>query len=357
MLNILIFLVVLSILVLAHELGHFLAAKYSRVRVEEFALGFPPTIYSQQKGETKYMINLIPFGGYVKMFGEDGTHQKNKDSFAYKNWLTKIFIVSAGVIMNLVLGALLLGIVLMFGLPVISDNVQSAYPGAQITPEAIVYDVPEDHSMANQIRSGDKIVAVNDQTIDSIKSFKDSLQTIQNQPYQITVERDSSRMEINALSTFNEQSGEWQIGLDLIEGSIVKYPFYLAIPMGIVEMFRMLWMMIVALFMILYNLIVSQSVPSQIAGPVGIYKLTAEASAMGITYLMQMMAILSINLAIINFLPIPALDGGRIFFIIGERLFGKKMSANTENIIHMIGFFAIIALLIIVTIGDVQKFF
>jgi regulator of sigma E protease len=357
MISIIIFLLVLSVLVLAHELGHFLAAKRSRVKVEEFALGFPPTVYTYTKGETKYMYNLIPFGGYVKMYGEDGTHAKDKKSFTAKNWLTKVFIVSAGVIMNLILGALLLSIVFMLGMPVMTDNVERDYPYAQKETETLIYQIPEGHLLSDSISAGDKIVAVNDQPITSIDSFKEKLQLIGEQPYQITLNHDSETKTISATSELNPDTKQWQLGVDLIEGFIVKYPFYLALPMGIVEMLRLLWLMISSLFMIVYNLIVSQSVPSEIAGPVGIYKLTSQASAMGIVYLLQMMAILSVNLALINFLPIPALDGGRIVFIISERIFGKKMSAATENIIHMIGFFAIVAILIIVTIGDVRKFF
>lgn len=357
MFSIIIFLLVLSVLVLAHELGHFLAAKKSGVNVEEFALGFPPTIYSFVKGETKYMINLIPFGGYVKMFGEDGTHAKNKKSFTAKNWLAKIFIVSAGVIMNLILGGILLGIVFMLGMPVMTDNVDRDYPYSNRQIETIIYEIPSNHTLASSIFAGDKILAINNQPIDSINGFKDQLQKNTDKPYELTILHNSETKQITAVSEFNQETKQWQLGVDLVEGFIIKYPVYLALPMGFLEMLRLLWMMVASLFMIVYDLVVSQSFPSEIAGPVGIYKLTSQASALGIAYLMQMMAILSVNLALINFLPIPALDGGRIVFIIGERLFGKKMSAATENIIHMIGFFAIIAILIMVTIGDVRKFF
>ncbi len=357
MFSILIFLFVLSVLVLVHELGHFLAAKRSGVKVEEFALGFPPTLYSHKKGETNYMVNLIPFGGYVKMFGEDGTNVKAKDSFAFKKWYIKVFIVSAGVIMNLVLGAVLLAIVFMMGLPVLTDDVNRDYPYASVQTELVIYQMPDDHILGPTLMQGDKILTVNNVQVSSIDNFKSTIQAFEDKPYQMTIMRDADKMDIEAVSSFNEEKGEWQIGLDLIEGNIVTYPFYLAIPMGILEMFRMLWLMIVSLFYIVYDLVVSQSAPSQIAGPVGIYKLTAQASQMGIAYLLQMMAILSVNLAIINFLPIPALDGGRILFIIGERVFGKKISPYTENIVHLIGFVAILAILVLVTIGDVQKFF
>jgi len=357
MFSILIFLFVLSILVLVHELGHFLAAKKSGVKVEEFALGFPPNLYSYKKGETNYMINLIPFGGYVKMHGEDGTSEKDKNSFAYKKWYIKVFIVSAGVIMNLVLGAVLLAIVFMMGLPVLTDDANRDYPYSDIQTQVVVFDIPENHVLGETLLEGDKILSINDTEITSIEGFKSTIQPIEGDSYNMTIMREANQIDIEAVSSFNEEKGQWLIGMDLIEGNIVTYPFYLAIPMGVVEMFRMLWLMIVSLFYIVYDLVVSQSAPSQIAGPVGIYKLTAQASQMGISYLLQMMAILSVNLAIINFLPIPALDGGRIVFIIGERFFGKKISPYTENIIHLIGFVAIIAILILVTVGDVQKFF
>jgi len=357
MLNILLFIFILGVLVFVHELGHFLAAIKSGVRVDEFAIGFPPNLYSYHKDGINYQINLIPFGGYVKIHGEDGDDVNNPRSFASKNTLTKIFIISAGVLMNFLLGALVLSVVFMLGMPVSSQSPYQDYPYSQVKTEVYVYDVPTDNINNDIIQTGDQIVAVNNQPIKNIVQFKTAIQSLADQPYSLTITRKKQEMDLNVSSAFNQNKNEWQLGIDLIEGHNIKYPFYLAIPMGFVEMCRMTWMMISALIMIVRELIISHTAPSTITGPIGIYKITTEASSMGLVYVLQLISILSINLGIINYLPLPALDGGRVWFILGEKIFGKKISAQTENIIHLIGFIAIISILIIVTIGDVQRYF
>lgn len=351
------FIVILGILVLVHEFGHFISAKYFGVKVEEFALGFPPTLWSKKAGETDYKINLIPFGGYVKLFGEDGSHPEQEVSFAHKIWWKKIIIIMAGIVMNLVLGSVLLAIAFMIGLPLIGSKANDSFPYAHITSQVYVYEVPDELASDGGLMSGDEIIAINDVSVSTIDELKEMVQKVGEQPITLTYTDQVEQKTIDIIPKFSSEMNEWVMGIDLTEGKTVQYPWYLAIPMGFVEMWRLLLAMLVALWTILKDLVVTHQAPSQIAGPVGIYKLAGTAAEMGLVYLLQLTAILSINLAIINALPIPALDGGRALFIMGERLTGRKMSVNLENTIHMIGFILVIGILILVTIGDVRNFF
>lgn len=353
----LIFIVILSILVLVHEFGHFIVAKLFGVKVEEFAIGFPPKLWSVKKGDTTYMINLIPFGGYVKLFGEDGSHIKDNKSFAHKKWWQRSFIISAGILMNLILGGICLGIAFIIGMPVLDANPDVSYPYAKIETQVIAYEINEGSPSENIIMEGDEIISINGIAVDNVAEFKDQIQNIGEGKVEIALNRKNELLNVEVTSQFSEEDNIYQIGAYLVEGQIVKYPFYLAIPMGFVEMIRLLGAMIVAFYIIIKDLIFSHQAPTQIAGPVGIYKIAATASELGIVYLIQLMAILNINLAIINFLPIPALDGGRLVFIIMEKIRGKKVSTHIENLIHTAGFLVIIGLIILVTISDIKQFF
>ncbi|MFA4930747.1 MAG: M50 family metallopeptidase [Patescibacteria group bacterium] len=355
--TIIIFIIILGVLVLAHEFGHFIVAKKFGVKVEEFAFGFPPTLWSKKKGDTTYMINLIPFGGYVKLFGEDGSHVKDEKSFAHRAWWQRAFIIIAGIIMNLILGGVCLAIAFIIGLPIISDQAASSYPYAQISQQILVYEIKAGSAAENVLQEGDEILALNGEKINDINEFKNTIQTMGVSEANLTIQRKKQTINISLPIEYSAEDNSYQLGTYLVAGQIVKYPFYLAIPMGFVEMIRILGAMIVAFYVIIRDLIISFQAPSQIAGPVGIYKIAATASELGLVYLIQLTAILNINLAIINLLPIPALDGGRLFFIIIEKIRGKKISDQIENLIHTAGFLVIIGLIILVTISDIKKFF
>lgn len=352
-----IFIVILGILVLAHEFGHFIIAKFFKVKVEEFAFGFPPTLWSRQKGETKYMINLIPFGGYVKLLGEDGANQNDPNSFASKNHFARAAIILAGITMNLILGGLFLGFAFMIGLPTVNDAYQKDYPYAQVQTGIVAYEINPDSDFSGKILPGDKIVSLNGQAISNIDQFKNLVQTTRDQTINLEINRKNSPSIISGHAVYSEVNQAFQVGVILNEEQIIKYPFYLAIPMGFIEMFRLLWTMIVALYEIIRDLIFIHQTPVAIAGPVGIYKIAATASELGLVYLIQLTSLLSINLALINVLPIPALDGGRLLFIALEKIRGQKISANLENLIHTAGFVFIIGIILLVTISDIKNLF
>lgn len=356
MINFIVFVIILSVLVLVHEFGHFIAAKRFGVKVEEFALGFPPKIWSKQKGETNYQINAIPFGGYVKLFGEDGQNESSGNSFAAKKWWQRFIIIISGIVMNLVLGSVILMIAFMIGLPVMSQQPEKDYPYAQINSQTIVYKVNDDSNFKNVLQDGDQIISLNGASVLSVQDFKDKMQNNNSDIANMIVKRQNQEMPVTGKIKVGED-GKMQIGVLLGEGQTIQYPFYMAIPMGIVEMFRLLWAMILALFLLVKQLIFDHRTPTEIAGPVGIYKIASIAREMGLVYLLQLTALLNINLAIINVLPLPALDGGRLLFIVIEKIRGQKISANFENLVHTAGFVVLIGLIILVTISDVRKLF
>jgi len=352
-----IFLIILGILVLVHEFGHFIVAKISKVKVEEFAFGFPPTLWSKTKGETKYMINAIPFGGYVKLLGEDGANLDDPRSFSNKSHFVRAAIIVAGITMNLILGGLFLGIAFMIGMPTVSDNYQKDYPYAQVQTGIVAYEINNDSDFSQKIIPGDKIVSIDGQAISSVEQFKSNIQNYKDQEINLQIQRKKELLNISGHPNFSEANQAYQVGIVLTEEQTIKYPFYLAIPMGFVEMFRLLKSMIVALYGIVVDLIITHQAPVAIAGPVGIYQIAAAASEMGLVYLIQLTSLLSINLALINILPIPALDGGRLLFIVLEKIRGKKISANLENIVHTAGFVVIIGIILLVTISDIKNLF
>ncbi len=355
MLTPLVFILILGLLVLVHEFGHFIVAKFFKVKVEEFAFGFPPTLWSKQKGETKYMINLIPFGGYVKLLGEDGANQDDPRSFGAKNWLARSAIILAGITMNLILGGILLGLGFMLGLPVNDNSYKQNYPYSQVSTSVIAYNANSDSDFINKIQSGDQIITLNGQEISSIDQFRSLVQENQTNEMNLEIKREGQVQNISGHANYSAENQAYQIGVVLTEQQTIKYPFYLAIPMGFVEMLRLLKTMILALYEIFRDLIIIHQTPVAIAGPVGIYKIAAVATKMGLIYLIQLTSMLSINLALINVLPIPALDGGRILFIILEKIRGRKISANLENIIHTAGFIVLIGVILLVTISDIKN--
>ncbi|MBU0648032.1 M50 family metallopeptidase [Patescibacteria group bacterium] len=303
------------------------------------------------------MINSIPFGGYVKLFGEDGSNANDPRSFAAKSWWQRALIISAGIVMNLILGGICLGITFMIGLPIMDANYQATYPYASVTPQVVAYEILEDSPAQDILQPNDEIIQLNGIEIHNITDFKAAISKTNSEVLDLTIIRNQETLNLQTKANYSQEEEIYQIGVIIVEQQIVQYPWYLAIPMGFVEMMRLLGIMIVALFTIVKDLVISQQAPTQIAGPVGIYQITAAASQMGLVYILHLTAILNINLAIINFLPIPALDGGRVIFVVMEKLRGKKISANIENLVHTVGFLFIIGLIILVTISDINNFF
>ncbi|MEY4744771.1 MAG: hypothetical protein RL272_716 [Candidatus Parcubacteria bacterium] len=353
--TILIFTAVLSLLVFVHEFGHFITAKKSGVRVDEFGFGFPPRVAGIKKGDTIYSINWIPLGGFVKIKGESGEYSRDKDSFANKGAMTRGLILTAGVLMNVLLAWFLLSAGYVFGMPQVVEDV-SPYARV-IDPKVQIVQVLKG-SPAEQagIETGDAIVAVGGMAITSPEDIKAYTGTREGQAVSVTVRRKSETLEKQVVPAVIKETGHPGLGVALVKTGLVTYPLWLAPAQGAVATWSFTREIVGAFFGLIRDLFVRQKVTVEFSGPVGIAVITSEVAKLGFRYLMQFTALLSLNLAIINILPFPALDGGRVLFLVVEKIRGRAVGRRLETVAHNIGFALLMLLVLFVTLHDVSKF-
>jgi regulator of sigma E protease len=336
------FLVVLAVLVLAHELGHFTTAKAFGVRVDEFGLGFPPRLLSIKRGETRYSLNAVPLGGFTKMAGEEDP--KEPRSLASKRAGVRILILSAGSLMNALLPLLLFSIALM---------VPHSLVIGQVLVEEVVPNAPAARA---GIEPGDTIISMNDRPVNSTIDVHRYIQLNLGKEITILVKHsDATTEEIRVIPRWKPPQGEGATGIlvSTSNPSIVTQsePFWRAIPLGVKEC--------IETFVLFKNAILSLFIGTevlQVTGPVGIAQITGEVAKAGISPLLEFAAFLSINLAIINLFPLPALDGGRIVFVLLEWVRrGKRIAPRTEGLIHAIGFALLMAAILAITYQDIAR--
>lgn len=372
MLTIIIFILVLSILVFVHELGHFLSARKFGVKAEEFGFGFPPRVWGIYKNtdgkwkqvwgskevadspKTIYSLNWIPLGGFVKIKGENGENEAENDSFASRSIWQRAVMLSAGVTMNVFLAAVLISVGLMIGLPQVLEGVN---PQAKVTDKKIqIVQVMADSAAAKaELKIGDVIMGIDGKKFDNYEQLQTYVAEHPNQQLNYKIKRGTEEMDKIITPEVRQETGKAGIGVGITETGLVSYPWYLAIWYGIKETVLLVWAIIVAFFQLIKGLILGHGVSADLAGPVGIAALTGQVARMGFVYLLQLTALLSVNLAVINFLPFPALDGGRVLFLIIEKIKGKPVKRELESIIHNIGFLLLLLLVFVVTFRDVSK--
>ncbi len=357
MTTLIIFILVLGILILTHEWGHFIAARKSGLTVEEFGFGFPPRIFSIKRGETLYSINLLPLGGFVKILGEDGTDFDNPKSFSSKPIGIRSLITVSGVFMNFLLAALLLIMGFYIGLPQIIDKDNEVLAkNVKIQIIAVSSNSPAEKAgikmgdVIKYVKSGNKNVAINE-----ISILQENINDRKGKEISIVVQRGKEIFEINAVPRINTPEGEGALGIALAKTGIISYPWYKSFWLGIKSAFIISWEIIKGFGSLLKNLITSGTIPRDISGPVGIAVLTNQAAALGFIYLLQLVAIISLNLAVLNLIPFPALDGGRLLFLGIEKIKGSKVNPKIENAIHSVGIVLLLALVILITYKDILK--
>ncbi|MDY6906914.1 MAG: M50 family metallopeptidase [Chloroflexota bacterium] len=338
--TIVVFLVILFIVIVAHELGHFFVAKLSKVRVEELGLGFPPRIFGIKRGETIYSLNWVPLGGFCKMAGEEDPNVPG--SLAAKGRWTRFFVLSAGSVAMLILPAIIFPIAQMVPMERYVDG-----KGVQVV--SVAAGSP---AQAADIQVGDIIVSIEGQEVNTIGEVHEAVEPYIGQEMSLVLLRDSAQVEVSLVPRAEYPEGEGSMGVQI--GPITEYtayPPWQAIPRGLAQYWEMLVQIkdaLVSLFQGTEALV--------IAGPIGIAQLTSSALQAGIYPLIWFTCFLSVNLAFINLLPIPALDGGRILFLLIEVLRGgRRIAPQREGLINLIGFSLLIIFILVVSYFDVLR--
>jgi regulator of sigma E protease len=382
-LTIVVFIVVLSVLVFVHELGHFSVARKMGVKVEEFGFGLPPrafgflcfrsnnkeakpakrwkffwgekvpVIEGMTPDDTIYSINWLLLGGFCKIKGENGEGETDQDSFVAKKIWQRIAIISAGVIMNIVLAMVLFAVGYMVGLPQsVEDNDSQKY----ITNEKIqiVQVMPSTPAAVAGLQAGDTVLSINGQQFTRDGDLQNYVGSRAGQSLDYKIDRAGTISDFKVVP--ENKNGKGQIGIAIANTGLVRYPWYLAIWKGITTAVVLLWVIIVAFYELIKNLVIGHGLSAAISGPVGIATMTGQYARMGFVYLLQFVALLSLNLAVVNFLPLPALDGGRIIFLLIEKIKGSPVKREVEGTVHNIGFIALILLVIAITFKDLSHY-
>lgn len=346
---IILFLAVLGVLILSHEFGHFIVAKKSGMRVDEFAFGFPPRLFKFKKGETLYSINLIPFGGYVKIHGEEGEGEEDPRSFASKPISARAAVIIAGVFFNILLAWLLLSVGYSLGLP---GSVGAAPKGADIRDEKIVILQVQSGTPAEAagFKLGDELVGFKE--VEEVQSF---ISENGGSEIEITYKRGAESFSVNVVPSVEAEKGKGALGIAMDKVGIIKTPAYLSIWEGLKTTANLTIAVASAIFFFIADSIRGLVGINQIIGPVGIVSAAGAMTEMGFSYLLGFMALLSINLAIINIIPFPALDGGRLVFLIIEKIKGSPVSQRFSSMAHSIGLILLLILMAIITYNDILR--
>lgn len=357
MLTVILFIVVLSLLVFVHEFGHFIAARRMGMKVEEFGFGFPPRLWGVKRGGTIYSINWIPLGGFVKIKGESGEDQHDPESFAGKPAWRRLLVLVAGVAMNWLLAWVLLSFTFMAGSPSVIDGGLPASATVRDEAVRVMTVLPESPAARAGITSGDTLVSVNGEMFQDAETARQFITERSGEGVTLVLKRENG--ETYEARLVAEELPEVQtkaVGIRLVTTALVSYPPHLAVVQGGAATIFTTRDILFAFGGLLRDLVTTGRVTGDLAGPVGIAVMTSEAASLGLVYLLQFAALLSINLAIINILPFPALDGGRVLFVLIEKLRRQAVDVHLETLAHNIGFMLLMVLILIVTYRDVVRF-
>jgi regulator of sigma E protease len=349
-------------LITLHELGHFLLARKFGVKVEEFGMFLPPRLWGKKIGETLYSINLIPAGAFVKLQGEDNNADTSPRSFASKPVWQRLLIIAAGVISFWLIAIVIWGFVSMTGaIEQVDDDDQIA--GAKVQIIAVSADSP---AQTAGLKMGDIITSMTLKDSPDIALATDKVGQVQNftndhkgQEIILGIDRAGQNLQIALTPRVNPPNNEGAMGVALARTAIISHTWWQAIGNGFVAT----WNMTVGVFEgwghIIGRLVKNEGLPpgAQLVGPVGIMSMMATQAQMGISYYLQFVALISVYLAVFNALPIPALDGGRLMFLVIEAVRRKPVPERIEQSLTMVFFVALMIFAVIITVQDVRRLF
>lgn len=346
MLNLIYFVIVLGVIVLVHEFGHFIFAKMFGIYVYEFAIGMGPRLFHFKKGETEYSIRAIPIGGFCSLAGEDldsdddNNVPKDRRLQSKKIW-QRFLVMFFGAGNNFILAfILLLTIALGWG---------------AVSNEAVISELVKGNPAEKAgLKVGDKILEINGHNIKSSDDVSIYLQVEdKSKPVTFTIDRNGKEMDIDVKPVKEEVDGSTIYRVGIISEGEVEHGFIASIKYAFNKMGALFRQMIITF----KGLFTGGLSVNQLSGPVGIYNIVGEQAEAGFQNLLYLTALLSINVGFINLIPLPAFDGGRILFLLIEKIKGSPIKPETENKIHTIGFILLLALMIYITFNDVLKLF
>ncbi len=374
MLTVIVFILILGVLILVHELGHFLTARMFKVKAEEFGFGYPPRIFGWVKNNegkwefvkrkddaskyknTVWSLNWFPLGGFVKIKGEDENALKETDSFASRPIWQRFIMLFAGVFMNFILCFVFLSLGFMSGIPSMVDDQPDTNLNVANQQIKIMSINPASPAEQAGLQIGDVFISINNQPINYIKDVQRELGSRNNQSTQLVILRGQEEKKIVVTPLAKNNTDTAVIGVGLVKTALVKYPWYQAIYKGATTTFSLTLAIVKAFGKIITDFFSGHKVEAEVAGPIGIAMLTGQVVKLGWVYVLQFAALLSINLGIINLLPIPALDGGRILFLAIEKVKGRPVSQKVEGAIHQIGFMLLMAIMVLVVFKDFRTY-
>ncbi|MFA6273564.1 MAG: RIP metalloprotease RseP [Candidatus Paceibacterota bacterium] len=361
--SIIIFIIILLILVVVHEAGHFFTAKSFGIRVDEFGFGFPPKLFGIKKGETEYTINALPFGGFVKIYGESSIEENNSNSDLSRSLIRKpkwqqSLVMFAGIFANFILAGILFSIVFFMGSPLATDSIPSNIKN-KMTEQLIVLSV-NDNTPASRsgIKNKDIIYSVETKNEKIIKPTLAEFINFSNKPGEnihISIIRNGEENFVDVVPEENISLGRAFVGISpgvLLSG---KFNFFESFKYGFQTAVFSAKDTFVAFGKLFKGGEESKQLRDSVIGPVGLVKVTGIVSEFGIGYLLSFMAVISISLAVINLLPFPALDGGRLLFLLIEKIKGSRINPKIADNVNMVGFFLLIILMLLVTYHDIVK--
>lgn len=352
------FIIILSILVLIHEFGHYITAKKLGIKVEEFGVGFPPRAYGKKIGETVYSINWLPVGGFVKLYGEDDAGGGSISSkpkvenvredvgrafYARPLW-QRMLVVTSGVIMNFLLAVVVISFLFASqGVPL---------PTEHVTVTEVSHASPAEIA---GLKKGDQILSMNGKVLKTTESFISETKKHRGQEVSLQVVRDGREFTTKLTPRIQAPKNQGAIGVAITNIEVKKYSWIEAPFYGTMEAGKFSWMIVKGLVTMVTDFALHGVKPQGVAGPIGVAQLTGEAVRAGWFAVLWFLSLLSLNLAVLNILPVPALDGGRFFFMIIEMVTGRKVSPKYEAYAHGAGLVVLLSLMALITFFDIAR--
>jgi len=355
------------VLVVSHEFGHFIVAKRAGIRVDEFSFGFPPKLFGKKIGETTYNFNALPLGGYVKIFGENPDEEstngpESNRSFINKPKYIQAAVLFAGIFMNLLVAWILLSIGFMSGLPSSTSAVPagSAVKNQALTITSVLPNSPAD---IGGLKTGDRILSLSTpkDSTDLTLSFLDP-ETVQSfvkahneEEITMNIVRGKEAINLKVIPEMSETNNIVMVGISMDTIGVLKLPIHKALWEGLRLTSDITVQTIKGFYNLISSAIVGKANISALTGPVGIVGVVGDAAKFGFIYILSFTALISVNLAVLNLIPFPALDGGRLLFLLIEKIKGSRIKPKIANAMNAIGFGLLMLLMVLITYHDIVK--